>query len=76
LAGLFCIEELNPGQEFKAMKTIAATLLILASVLAMHFANGESSPNRPAGVDARNWIPVSDQMGFVVTTPHQIPARS
>jgi hypothetical protein len=50
------------------MKAIAASLLILASVLAIHFANGASSPDRPAGVDAQHWIPVSDKMGFVVTT--------
>jgi hypothetical protein len=55
------------------MKAIAASLLILASVLAVHFANGASSPDRPAGVDAQNWIPVSDKMGFVVTTPHVFP---
>jgi hypothetical protein len=24
-------------------------------------------------VDAQNWIPVSDKMGFVVTTPHVFP---
>jgi hypothetical protein len=51
------------------MKTIAVSLLILASALAIHFANGASSPDRPAGVDAQHWIPVSDKMGFVVTTP-------
>jgi len=51
------------------MKIIAATLLILASVLTIHFANGASTPDRPAGVDAGHWIPVSDKMGFVVTTP-------
>jgi hypothetical protein len=51
------------------MKPIAPTLLILASVLAVHFASGASSPDRPAGVDSQNWIPVSDKMGFVVTTP-------
>jgi hypothetical protein len=51
------------------MKAIAASLLILASVLTIHFALGASSPDRPSGVDARNWIPVSNKMGFVVTTP-------
>jgi hypothetical protein len=55
------------------MKPIAATLLILASILAIHFANGASSPYRPAGVDAQHWIPVSDKMGFVVTTPQSAP---
>jgi hypothetical protein len=55
------------------MKPIAAALLILACVLAVHFANGASSPDRPAGVDAQNWIPVSDKMGFVVTSPRTFP---
>jgi hypothetical protein len=55
------------------MKAIAASLLILASVLTIHFANGASSPDRPAGVDAQNWIPVRDRMGFVVTTPGIYP---
>jgi hypothetical protein len=51
------------------MKAITALLLILASVLAIHFANGAAPPDRPAGVDVQHWIPVSDKMGFVVTTP-------
>jgi hypothetical protein len=51
------------------MKIIAATLLILACVLTIHFALGASTPDRPAGVDAGHWIPVSDKMGLVVTTP-------
>jgi hypothetical protein len=56
------------------MKPIAAAILILASILTIHFALGASSPDRPAGVDAQHWIPVSDKMGFVVTTP-SIPGR-
>jgi hypothetical protein len=55
------------------MKAVAASLLILASVLAIHFALGASTPDRPAGVDAQDWIPVTDKMGFVVTTPHAFP---
>jgi len=55
------------------MKASAASLLILASVLTIHFAVGASSPDRPAGVEERNWIPVSDKMGFVVTTPRIFP---
>jgi hypothetical protein len=58
----------NPT-EFIKMKAIAASLLILSTVLAVHFANGAPIPDRPAGVDAGHWIPVSDKMGFVVTTP-------
>jgi hypothetical protein len=55
------------------MKTIAASLLILSSVLAIHFANGAAPPDRPAGVDAQHWIPVSNKMGFIVTTPQSVP---
>ena len=55
------------------MKVMAATLLIVLSVLAIHFALGASSPDRPPGVEDRDWIPVSDKMGFVVTTPHTYP---
>jgi hypothetical protein len=55
------------------MKAIAASLLILASVLVIHFANGASSPDRPGGVDAQHWIPVSDKMGIVLTSPESAP---
>ena len=55
------------------MKIVAATFLICASILTIHFAAGASSGDRPAGVDARSWIPVSDKMGFVLTTPNTYP---
>ena len=55
------------------MKAITASLVILASVLTIHFALGASPPDRSAGVDAGHWIPVSDKMGFVVTTPRVFP---
>ena len=52
----------------------ASALLILASVLAVHFALGASPPDLPAGVDAQHWTPVSDKMGFV--RPREFLARS
>ena len=55
------------------MKAIAVSLLILAFVLTIHFALGASGPDRPAGVAERDWIPISDKMGFVVTTPQSAP---
>jgi hypothetical protein len=55
------------------MKAIIVTLLVFASVLAVHFASGASGGGRPAGVEGRDWIPVGDKMGFVVTTPHIFP---
>jgi hypothetical protein len=36
------------------MKAITAALVILASVLTIHFALGASSPDRPAGVAERD----------------------
>jgi hypothetical protein len=65
--------------EDQSMKAITATLLILVSVLTIHLALGASTPDRPAGVDAQYWIPVSDKIGFVVTTrpiyPRPMPDR-
>jgi hypothetical protein len=58
------------------MKAIAVIVLMIASGLAVHFANGASIGDRPAGIDAKNWIPVSDKMGFVVTTPNQYPSAA
>jgi hypothetical protein len=55
------------------MKAIATSLLFFSAVLTIHFALGASTPDRPAGVDAGHWIPVSDKMGFVVTTPQSVP---
>jgi hypothetical protein len=55
------------------MKAIAASLLILSTVLSVDFALGASSPNRPPGVAERDWVQMSDKMGFVVTTPRVFP---
>ena len=55
------------------MKAIAAALLILSTVLTIHFALGASPPDRPPGVAEHDWIPVSDKMGFVETTPRHFP---
>ena len=55
------------------MKVIYTAILVLVSALAIHLAVGASAPGRPGGLDAQHWIPVSDKMGFVVTTPHYYP---
>jgi hypothetical protein len=59
--------------EFQIMKVISAAVLVLVLAFAIHLALGASSPDRPAGVDAQNWIPVSDKMGFIVTSSHPFP---
>jgi hypothetical protein len=48
------------------MKAVAVIVLVIVCGLAVHFANGASIGNRPTATDAKNWIPVSDRLGFVV----------
>ncbi len=48
------------------MKMMAATFLICASILTIHFAVGAAETDRPSGVAASNWIPINDKLGFVV----------
>src|ERR1700753_2536187 len=55
------------------MKLIAAAVWVFLAVLTAHFALSAPSPDRPPGVDPRDWIPVSDRMGFVETTHHTFP---
>ena len=55
------------------MKAIYTAMLIILSGLAIHLAVGASGPDCPPGVEERDWIPVSEKMGFVVTTPHSYP---
>jgi hypothetical protein len=45
---------------------MAALLIILASAITVHYAQGASNQDRPPGVLAQDWIPVSDKLGFVM----------
>jgi hypothetical protein len=58
------------------MKIIAATFLICASILTIHFAVGAAGTDRPSGVAAPNWIPINDKLGFVVMPPETYPVVS
>jgi hypothetical protein len=58
------------------MKIIAATFLICASILTIHFAVGAAGIDRPSGVAAPNWIPINDKLGFVVMPPDTYPVVS
>ncbi|HEY0801217.1 MAG TPA: hypothetical protein VGD54_10260 [Steroidobacteraceae bacterium] len=52
------------------MKTfITASMLLLGSILTVHFVLGADSSDRPARVAAKNWIPISDRLGFVLDPP-------
>jgi hypothetical protein len=48
------------------MRKLAASALALASLLVGYAALTAESSDRPANVDAANWIQVSDTVGFVV----------
>jgi hypothetical protein len=67
------VHEAQINLEYRSMKSLAVVLVVLASLLTIHFALGASGPDRPPGVDAQHWIPVSDKMGFVVTSPRMFP---
>jgi hypothetical protein len=47
-------------------KLFAAAVLVLASIVTVHYVFGADTSERPNGVDARNWIQVSDRLGFVI----------
>ena len=50
-----------------AMKRIAyATLVILSLSLVTFTSFAADAPDRPAGVTAANWVPVSDRVGIVL----------
>lgn len=48
------------------MKALVASLLIVAATISVSLANAADSSDRPAGIEAQNWIPISDRLGFVV----------
>ena len=47
-------------------KLLAVAILILASVVTVHYVFADDVSDRPNGVDAKNWIQVSDRLGFVI----------
>jgi hypothetical protein len=46
-------------------KLLAVAALILASIVTVHYVFADDTSDRPNGVDAKNWIKVSDRLGFV-----------
>jgi hypothetical protein len=58
------------------MKNIVAAFLICASTLTIQFATGAAGPDRPAGVEAPNWLPINDRLGFVVVPPAAYPVTT
>ena len=49
-------------------KVLAVAVLIVASVVTVHYVLADDTPDRPNGVEAKNWIKVSERLGFVFET--------
>lgn len=56
------------------MKVFAASTLLATGALAAHPAVAAEPADRPAGVEERNWIVISDRLGFVVDEQRAIPS--
>jgi hypothetical protein len=52
---------------------IAAAVVSLTGAAVV---NGQTAPNRPQGVSASRWIPISDKLGFLVLPSASIGAGS
>jgi hypothetical protein len=48
------------------MKKFAVSSLVVASLFAGYLVSAADGPDRPAGVEAANWIQLNDKVGFVV----------
>jgi hypothetical protein len=51
------------------MKVLTVLALMFASVFTANFALGAAGADRPSDVAAKDWIPISEKLGFVVVTP-------
>jgi hypothetical protein len=49
----------------KRMLMIGIAVAVV-SLAAAALVSGQTAPNRPQGVSAKQWIPISDKLGFVV----------
>jgi hypothetical protein len=51
------------------MKSLVVVVLSLAAIFAAHSLGAADATDRPVGVEVRNWIPISERLGFVVLPP-------
>jgi hypothetical protein len=74
--GILLKVAVDRNAEHQVMKNIVAAFLICASIFTIHYAIGAAGTDRPAGVEASNWIPINDRMGFVVMPPAAYPVAT
>ena len=57
------------------MKTLAALVRGLAATFGTQCVSAADNAERPAGIEERNWIPISERLGFVVLAQKPPPGR-
>jgi hypothetical protein len=55
------------------MLSVAVAIVSLTGVAIV---SGQTAPDRPPGVSAKQWIPISDRLGFIVLPSASIAAGS
>jgi hypothetical protein len=54
------------ARRFTIMKAFLASVLLVVSVIALSSAVSADSPDRPPGVAAADWVPISDSLGIIL----------
>lgn len=58
------------------MKSIATISLLFFAVVAVPYAVGQRSADKPAGVDGTNWVPINENLGIVLVQPTGANAKA
>lgn len=60
------------------MKALPSLFAIVIGMQSLHVAAADGVDSRPAGVEERNWVAITDKLGFVVAdaVPSGAPAGS
>jgi hypothetical protein len=58
------------------MKTLIVLIASVAVLALAHSATAEGTDARPAGVAEKNWISISDRLGFIVVAQEHVPTLS
>ncbi len=56
------------------MKTIVGIVFGVLAVLGLSLATGRNAPDRPPGIAADRWAPISDTLGFVLVPDSELSA--
>ncbi|HEY4342331.1 MAG TPA: hypothetical protein VGM97_20500 [Steroidobacteraceae bacterium] len=57
------------------MKAVVGLVLGLLAVVGLAFAAGRNAPDRPPGIAADHWAPISDTLGFVLVPDSDLTAQ-